>query len=162
MPDKDHIKSIEKCFVILDCLHARRRLLTLEEITRITGYKKTTCFRLLKTLRTLGLVELSPATKKYRYGPRMAALGLSALKNMNLRNAALPILQQLRDEKRTVILITHKTNILSMMDKILVLNQGRVQGFGERDEIFAKLLAPRVAAVNNPATHGASPSVATR
>ena len=40
--------------------------MTLDEITQITGYKKTTCFRLLKTLRTLGIVELSPATKKYR------------------------------------------------------------------------------------------------
>ena len=106
MPDKDHIKSIEKCFAILDCLHTRQRLMTLEEITQVTGYKKTTCFRLLKTLRTLGIVELSPATKKYQYGPRLAAIGLTALKNMNLRNAALPILQQLRDETGETVNLT--------------------------------------------------------
>ena len=106
MLDKDHNKSIEKCFVILDCLHTNRHLLTLEEIIQITGYKKTTCFRLLKTMRTLGLVELSPGKKKYRYGPRLAALGLSALKNMNLRQSALPILQQLRDETGETINLT--------------------------------------------------------
>lgn len=106
MPDKDHIKSIEKCFVILDCLYASQHLMTLEEITQATGYKKTTCFRLLKTLRTLGVVELSPATKKYQYGPRLAVIGLSAIKNMNLRNAALPILQQLRDETGETINLT--------------------------------------------------------
>lgn len=106
MPDKDHIKSIEKCVVILDCLHTHKNLLTLEEITQITGYKKTTCFRLLKTLRTLGIVELSPATKKYQYGPRLAAMGLSALKNMNLRKAALPILQQLRDATGETVNLT--------------------------------------------------------
>jgi ABC-type protease/lipase transport system fused ATPase/permease subunit len=59
-----------------------------------------------------------------------------------------------------VILITHKTNILSMMDKILVLNQGTLQGFGDRDEIFAKLLAPRVAAVGAPGAQPGGPSVA--
>lgn len=106
MPDKDHIKSIEKCFVILDCLHASRRLLTLEEITQASGYKKTTCFRLLKTLRTLGIVELSPNTKNYRFGPRLAAIGLSALKNLNLKQAALPILRRLRDETGETVNLT--------------------------------------------------------
>ena len=58
--------------------------------------------------------------------------------------ALLNTLRSLKAENRTVILITHKTNILAMMDKILVLNQGTMRGFGDRDEIFAKLLVPRV------------------
>jgi DNA-binding IclR family transcriptional regulator len=106
MTDKDHIKSVEKCFVILDCLYNGRRLMTLDEITQTSGYKKTTCFRLLKTLRTLGIIELSPDTKKYQFGPRLAALGLTALKNMNLRNIALPILQALRDETGETVNLT--------------------------------------------------------
>lgn len=106
MTDKDHIKSIDKCFVILDCIYSRRQLMTLEKITQSTGYKKTTCFRILKTLQTLGIVELSPGTKKYQYGPRLAAIGLSALKNMNLRQVALPILQKLRDETGETINLT--------------------------------------------------------
>jgi len=69
--------------------------------------------------------------------------------------ALLHSLQSLKQAKRTVILITHKTNILAAMDKILVLAQGQVQGFGDREEIFAKLLAPRVASVSPaPATPG--------
>ena len=106
MTDKDHIKSIEKCFVILDCLHTSRQLLTLEEIVQISGYKKTTCFRLLKTMRTLGLVEMPPGKKTYRYGPRLAALGLNALKTMDLRQSALPILKKLRDETGETINLT--------------------------------------------------------
>lgn len=98
MQDKDHIKSIEKCFVILEGLHSTHQLQTLETISRATGYKKTTCFRILKTLRTLNLVEMAGNGKQYRYGPKLVVLGLSALKTMNLRLAALPILQQLRDE----------------------------------------------------------------
>jgi ABC-type protease/lipase transport system fused ATPase/permease subunit len=70
--------------------------------------------------------------------------------------ALLNALQRLKAQKRTVMLITHKTNILSITDKILVLANGQVQAFGDRDEIFAKLLAPRVAAVASSAPAGGS------
>ena len=103
MPGKDHNQSIEKCFNILDCLHSGKHLLTLEEISRTTGYKKTTCFRLLKTMQTLGVVELFPGTKKYQYGPRLTTLMVSALKGINLRRSALPILRRLRDETRETV-----------------------------------------------------------
>jgi ATP-binding cassette subfamily C protein len=76
--------------------------------------------------------------------------------------ALLSTLERLKAEKRTVILITHKTNILAMMDHILVLNQGKTQAFGEREEIFSKLLAPRVAAVGTPQNSGGGiPNVAS-
>lgn len=64
--------------------------------------------------------------------------------------ALLAAVQALRAAKKTVILVTHKTNILSVADKLMVLVGGQIQGFGDRDEIFAKLLAPRVAAVSGP------------
>ena len=74
--------------------------------------------------------------------------------------ALLATLQSLKAENRTVILITHKTNILSMMDKILVLKQGTMQAFGNRDEIFAKLLAPRV--VGSQAVQPGGPNAAAK
>jgi ATP-binding cassette subfamily C protein len=91
--------------------------------------------------------------QRQRIGLARALYGMPALVILDEPNASLDAdgeaallstLQALRDANRTVILITHKTNILSMMDKILVLNQGSMQAFGDRDEIFAKLLAPRV------------------
>lgn len=39
----------------------------------------------------------------------------------------------------TVFVITHKTNILSLVDKILVLTNGMLQMFGTREEVFAML-----------------------
>jgi len=73
--------------------------------------------------------------------------------------ALLNTLRSLKAENRTVILITHKTNILAMMDKILVLNQGMMRAYGERDEIFAKLLSPRV--VGSPAVQSDLTTAAT-
>ena len=66
--------------------------------------------------------------------------------------ALLAALHQLKQRGSTVILITHKTNILAAMDKLMVMANGQIQGFGDRDEVFARLLAPRVASIG-----GASP-----
>jgi ATP-binding cassette subfamily C protein len=64
--------------------------------------------------------------------------------------ALLSAIHQLRQDGSTVVLITHKTNILATVDKILVLSHGQVASFGSRDEILSKLLGPRLAPV--PAT----------
>jgi ABC-type protease/lipase transport system fused ATPase/permease subunit len=50
------------------------------------------------------------------------------------------------------VLITHKTNVLATVDKILVLSHGQVAGLGSRDEILSKLLGPRLAPVPAAAT----------
>jgi len=106
MTNKDHIKSIEKCFVVLDCLSHSDTQMKLEEIVKQTGYKKTTCFRLLKTMLNLGLIETLPGKKTYQFGPRLVSLGLAALKDMNLHQAALPILKRLSQETGETVNLT--------------------------------------------------------
>ncbi len=97
--------------------------------------------------------------QRQRIGLARALYGMPAVVLLDEPNASLDAegeaallgaLQHLKANKRTVILITHKTNILSAMDKLMVLTQGQVQGFGDREEVFARLLAPRVAAVGQP------------
>jgi IclR family pca regulon transcriptional regulator len=103
MKDRDHIQSIERCFAILGHLSSPDAVLTLEDLTQKTGFNKTTCFRFLKTMRRLGLVEQHTDRKTYQLGPAVVSLGLKALKGMNLRHAALPILQRLRDETEETV-----------------------------------------------------------
>jgi len=43
----------------------------------------------------------------------------------------------------TVVLVAHQPRILSPVDKILLLRDGRVEMFGPRDEVFAKLRPTR-------------------
>lgn len=51
----------------------------------------------------------------------------------------------------TVVLVAHQPRILGPVDKILLLRDGRVEMFGPREEIFAKLRpAARVAADSRP------------
>lgn len=63
--------------------------------------------------------------------------------------ALLRAIHGLKARGQTVVLITHKVNILAAADKILVMSNGVVEGFGPRDEILARLLGPRVVPSNN-------------
>jgi PrtD family type I secretion system ABC transporter len=48
----------------------------------------------------------------------------------------------------TVIIITHKTNVLGVADKILVLKNGQIQQYGDRQAVLGKLMGPRITPIN--------------
>ncbi len=50
-------------------------------------------------------------------------------------------MQQLKKEKVTVIVVSHKMSTIANMDKLLVLNGGRIAHFGERRQVL-QALAP--------------------
>jgi ABC-type protease/lipase transport system fused ATPase/permease subunit len=51
----------------------------------------------------------------------------------------LSMVQKLRAINVTVVIITHKLNILNYCDDVLVLNNGTVQAFGPRDQIVNRI-----------------------
>jgi len=54
-------------------------------------------------------------------------------------NRLLQTLFDLKSNKTTVILITHRINLVSLADKVLVMKDGQVEMYGPRDEVIAKL-----------------------
>jgi ABC-type protease/lipase transport system fused ATPase/permease subunit len=60
----------------------------------------------------------------------------------------------------TVVFVTHKTNMLQLADQVLLMDQGTVRLYGERDEVMAQIFSgpkvvptsphPHVAAVPTP------------
>ena len=42
--------------------------------------------------------------------------------------------------KRTLLFVTHKSTMMSMIDKIILMDAGKVVAFGPRDEILKKLM----------------------
>jgi ATP-binding cassette subfamily C exporter for protease/lipase len=48
-------------------------------------------------------------------------------------------LKQLKAEGKTIVLITHRTSVLSVIDLLLVLRDGQVQGYGPPAEVLAAL-----------------------
>jgi len=63
--------------------------------------------------------------------------------NSNLDDAGelalLQTLSKLKEAKKTVFVITHRTSILSTVDKILLLVNGVMQAYGPRDEVLAHM-----------------------
>jgi ATP-binding cassette subfamily C protein len=53
-------------------------------------------------------------------------------------------LEELRRNSATVIVSTHRTGILRAVDKIMLLRDGEIQLFGERDEIFRTSAQPPI------------------
>jgi ATP-binding cassette subfamily C exporter for protease/lipase len=49
------------------------------------------------------------------------------------------LLKALKAAGSTVVIVTHKSSPLAVVDKILFLNDGRMQIWGPRDEVLAKL-----------------------
>ena len=64
----------------------------------------------------------------------------------------------MKAQRRTAVVITHKPQLLAHVDCILVLAGGRVQAFGERAEILAKLNGAKVPPlVRRPAPEAPKP-----
>jgi ATP-binding cassette, subfamily C, bacterial len=66
--------------------------------------------------------------------------------------ALLAAIQELRQQRCTLMLITHKTNILAIVDRIMVLSAGQVQAYGTRDQVLSKLLGRPAPVVATAAT----------
>lgn len=63
-----------------------------------SGLDKGTVSRLLATLREAGYVQQDPSTREYRLAGKVAALARSYLSTYDLRAAARPVLERLRDQ----------------------------------------------------------------
>jgi len=96
--------------------------------------------------------------QRQRIGLARALYGLAPLivldePNSNLdgagESALIEAIIELKKAARTVIIITHKTNILSIVDYIMVMNDGAVQTAGPRESMLAAIRTPRD--VSNPA-----------
>jgi len=55
--------------------------------------------------------------------------------------ALLSAIEYLKQQQKTLILITHKTNVLSAVNYIIVMNGGQVQSAGPRDQVLEALLS---------------------
>jgi ATP-binding cassette subfamily C exporter for protease/lipase len=74
-------------------------------------------------------------------------------------NALIHALQMLRAAGATVVVITHKTNLLAIADLMLLLVEGEVKLFGPRDEVLAALQKSQAQAAQaaKPPTRPAAP-----
>lgn len=90
--------------------------------------------------------------QKQRVGLARAIYGFPSLVVLDEPNSSLDqageaalvrLLQELKKAGTTVIVITHRTQILSEVQKILIMRDGMAQAFGPRDDVLAALQKAR-------------------
>ncbi|MBM7062097.1 type I secretion system permease/ATPase [Pseudomonas sp. UL073] len=64
--------------------------------------------------------------------------------------ALVDALSELKSRGATVVLISHRPNVLGTVDKVLMLRDGSVQMFGSREEIFTALRKASVLSTGTP------------
>ena len=81
--------------VLLDFLEGPNSL-GVSALARDLGLSKAVVHRILQTLVQRGLLEPDPGNREYRLGPSAAALGARALRGLDLRVTAMPVLRELQ------------------------------------------------------------------
>lgn len=103
-------------FVWID---TRRTELGLTDVSRATGINKSTVYKILLSLRDRRLVELNTKTKKYSLGPRVLELSAFFTRNLNVKEAAHPYLQEIaRESGKTVTFALRKETHLVFIDRV--------------------------------------------
>jgi len=115
------VRSLEKALNLLILLSRQSEDISLEALSREADINKTTCFRLLQTMKSLNFVEQSPYSKKYKLGPRNISIGTAALNRQSVRDLALPYMNRLRAE-------TDESVNLSILDGDEIVFIERIEG----------------------------------
>jgi DNA-binding IclR family transcriptional regulator len=111
--------SVEKAFIILEYLANNPEPVELSSLSRALSINKSTAYRYLTTLETLGYVVKSEETSCYNLGSKALWLASKFLDNLDLRTLAHPILKQLREETGETVHMAYLDNFeVVYVDKI--------------------------------------------
>jgi IclR family transcriptional regulator, KDG regulon repressor len=95
-PKTYNVRAVERAMQILSCFDQNPQL-GVSEIAQATGLHKATTHRLLMTMLNSGFLERAADGERFRLGLRLMEMGLGALRNLDVRRAAYPYMQQLVD-----------------------------------------------------------------
>jgi DNA-binding IclR family transcriptional regulator len=94
VPNSYFSKTLEKGFIVLglfDRDHTRR---SLSEISRLAGINKTSAYRLVNTMVTMGLLSKNPRSKTLRLGPKALMFGHNSIQGFELLHMVKPLIDE--------------------------------------------------------------------
>lgn len=89
------VESLLKGLKVMEAVAQHPQGQSLPEITRDTGLPKATAYRMLQSLVASNYLHYFEDTAKYRLGPKVMSLGMSALTSQDLAPLAEPYLREL-------------------------------------------------------------------
>lgn len=98
--DKYMVPALERGLRLLGEFGRDSRTLSAPELARRLDLPRSTIFRLLATLETLGFIERAGSGNDYRLGLAVLRLGFEYLSSLELTELGQPVLERLCDEMR--------------------------------------------------------------
>jgi DNA-binding IclR family transcriptional regulator len=95
--DRQFVTALARGLELLRCFGLKERLLGLTELARRTGLPKGTVARLAGTLAKLGYLRYDEPLGKYSLGTGVLSLGYAMLSNLDIRDLARPLMQELAE-----------------------------------------------------------------
>jgi IclR family pca regulon transcriptional regulator len=149
------IEALARGLEVLSLFSAERPTLSLGAIVAELGMTKSTAFRVVATLESLGYLEQEPGAHRYRPGLAVLQLGFAALSGLEVRQVARPHLEQLAqrlDETASLAVLDRDGRDIIYVDR--VRNRaivGVVLGVGSRVPAHAASLGKVLLADRSPA-----------
>jgi IclR family pca regulon transcriptional regulator len=95
--DRYVVGALVRGLEVLRCFDREHPTLSLGDVARRLGWRRTEPFRFLHTLESLGYLRRDAVTKRYELTPKVLEIGFAALANLQLPELAQPFLERLRD-----------------------------------------------------------------
>lgn len=106
---KAKVKSVAKAIMLLNLLAKEKQSMSLQEISRETGWPKSTVHALLSTMMDFSMVNQDASTGKYHLGIQLFELGNLVLDDWNILEVARPLM-------RSIMLKTGESVNLSVLE----------------------------------------------
>lgn len=101
--ENDKPKTLQRMVEILDCFSYDRPELGVREIARKIGYSSSTTGRILQAMKELHVLQQNPSNQCYSLGGKVLAWSGVYSASLDVRNAALPFIQELHRITRETI-----------------------------------------------------------
>ncbi|NLB11513.1 IclR family transcriptional regulator [bacterium] len=93
-------QSIKRAALILNTLGSQNKELGISELSRLLDLHKSTVHRMLVTLEDENLVVYNKTLQKYHLGIKLLELGSIAKRQIDIRNIAWPIMQEIAQKTK--------------------------------------------------------------
>ena len=150
--EKNPIQVVERLFTVLEIL-ADKGTLSLQEITAASGLNKTTAFRILHSLMSLGYVRQDDAGGRYSLTLKLTSLADQILDKEDIISIIHPhLIRLMEDTHETVHLVRRESSEAVYIDKVeSKFNSFRmISRIGARVPLYSTAVGKAIAAEMDP------------
>jgi IclR family pca regulon transcriptional regulator len=118
-PSRYNVEALARGLDILGLFSPQNPSLSLIEVVSLLKLSKSTIFRLLSTLETMGYLDRDPGTRRYRPSIKILQLGYTVINSLEVRQVARPYLESLsREVEETVSLCVLDGSHVVYVDRV--------------------------------------------